>query len=494
MENIINTRKVNRELFAWRVVDINNDEFGFAQNNVIYTYVTDSRTKSKGETWLRMQRTGETGKDRRKYFLFFADETEASAYVDKHNDIYDMEGNYVASLVRSRFIMFLVIFIAAVIFFTGLAIYLGGSMIMDTTSPFSEDKTIHLQGADSTDGKGSAEQEINIFDTGDKKDEKEEKNPLKDAKEDIGTGEDIVLPTELDLAKESAKDEIRKAAAKAKAAIDASPDLSQAEKEILKAAVDEDARKAIKNIDDAKDVDGVKKALEDGLLAISDDLDDAIALEFVNKYCSVEPGNPFDKEYDLITKENYKKVIDGEDAYDNLTDKQREKVNKLIITPTEEEASIGYDKGEETFTGYAEMLRYAKTKLPIAHGKMTSDDNSRLIWPGQSDKFVFYVQNDGELPLNYQLSLSENNASNIPLRFKILMDGKYIVGSKNSWASTANFSGKNIEIDPGKTVQYKIIWEWPDENTPEANERDTKLGISSGQYIIQATVYFKEIL
>ena len=93
MENAVDTRKVNRSLFAWRVVDVHNDEFGFAQNDVIYTYVTDSTTKAKGTAWLRMQKTGEKGPDRRKYFLFFADETESCAYVDKHNDVYDYEHN-----------------------------------------------------------------------------------------------------------------------------------------------------------------------------------------------------------------------------------------------------------------------------------------------------------------------------------------------------------------------------------------------------------------
>ena len=135
MEYAIDTRKVNRSLFAYRVVDVHNDEFGFAQDGVIYTYAVDSDSKTKGVTWLRMQKTGEKGPDRRKYFLFFGDETEYSAIVDKHNDIYDLEGNYIASLIRSRFILFLFLFIGIIIFLTGLAVYLGGSMIMDTTSP-----------------------------------------------------------------------------------------------------------------------------------------------------------------------------------------------------------------------------------------------------------------------------------------------------------------------------------------------------------------------
>ncbi len=158
MENTIDTRKVNRELFAYRVVDVHDDEFGFAQEDMIYTYLPDSNTK--GTAWLRMQRTGETGSDRRKYFLYFADETEYSAYVDKHNDIYDLEGNYIASLIRSKFILFIILFIGAMILLTGIAVYLGGSSIMNTTSPFSENNSIHIE--DNTGGE--TKKDIDILD------------------------------------------------------------------------------------------------------------------------------------------------------------------------------------------------------------------------------------------------------------------------------------------------------------------------------------------
>lgn len=143
------TRKVNRSIFAYRVVDVNNDTFGFAQDGVIYTYSGDSRTK--GEAWLRMQKTGEHGKDRRKYFLYFGDETEYSAVVDKNMNVFDTEGHYIASLLHGEFIAFLIFVICMIVLITGLEAYLGGGVLMNTSTPFSDDNSINLEISDDDD-------------------------------------------------------------------------------------------------------------------------------------------------------------------------------------------------------------------------------------------------------------------------------------------------------------------------------------------------------
>lgn len=494
MEYAIDTRKVNRSLFAYRVVDVHNDEFGFAQDGVIYTYAVDSDSKTKGVTWLRMQKTGEKGPDRRKYFLFFGDETEYSAIVDKHNDIYDLEGNYIASLIRSRFILFLFLFIGIIIFLTGLAVYLGGSMIMDTTSPFSEDKTIHIQGSDSTDGKGSKETDMNIFQEDPEKPEPTKPvkpSPINDAKQDKKPLPDNSLYE----AKKAAIDELKNAAELAKKAIDDSDDLTPDQKAKLKAEVDREYLDALDEVNDADSVKEVEKARDKGIDDINDVLDEAIAWEFVNQYCSDTPGDPYDKSKDPVNRKNAQQIIDGKRPYDALTDKQREHVNEIIITPTSDEKN--YDKGEETYRNYPEMLEQAeKEKAKTPSGKLDVDGKgNRIIWPGYKDEFVFYVQNDGEVGLNYQISFAEDNKDKIPLRFKLLADNQYLLGSESEWVDSANYAGSNILIMPGETVEYKIVWEWPYEVDSESDKYDTKLGAEGlAEYIVHSTVYFEEVI
>lgn len=494
MEYAINTRKVNRSLFAYRVVDIHNDEFGFAQDGVIYTYATDVKAKTKGVTWLRMQKTGETGPDRRKYFLFFADETEASAYVDKHNDIYDMDGNYVASLVRSKFIIFLVLFVAAVIFFTGLAVYLGGSMIMDTTSPFSEDKTIHISDQNDKGDKGSEETDINIF-----QEDPDTPTPVKpvapspmnDAKQD----KEPLPDNSLYEAKRAAVDELKRAAELAKKAIDESDVLAPDQKKALKSEIDKELKDALDEVNKAETIKQVEKARDDGIDEFNDTLDKAIAWEFINKYCSDDPGDPYDKSKDPVTRKNASKVAGGENAYNALTDEQREWVNKIILTPTDDEKD--YDKGEDTYRNYPEMLADAKKELEKKpSGKFTHEDKgNRIIWPGYNDEFVFYVQNDGEVALNYQISFVEENAKSIPLRFKLKIDDEYALGSATEWVDSATYSGANTLILPGDTVKYTIVWEWQYETSDEGNKYDTKLGVEGlAEYIVHSTVYFEEVI
>ncbi len=504
MENAIDTRKVNRSLFAYRVVDIHNDEFGFAQDNVIYTYVTDSDSKSKGTPWLRMQKTGETGKDRRKYFLFFGDETEYSAIVDKHNDIYDLEHNYVASLVRSKFIIILFLFIAGIILLTGLAMYLGGSMIMNTTSPFSEDKTIHLDDGDDRGGKGSETVDIDIFEPINEQVIDERKAPINDAKNDI---DDIKnKPVDIDNladARQAAIDAIKRAAELAKKAIDETEDLTPAQKRELKARIDDEADSAIKNIEEASTLKEINDARDKGLDEIQDVLDDGIAQAFVNRYCSGDDNDPYDKKDDKITKENANQVISGQREYDNLTNKQREKVNKIIYLPTDPEDKNGYDRGEDTYKNYPEMLRDAKEALrePEAHGSLLPKKAQEyLVWPGAEGRFVFYVQNDGDKFLNYDLLFREANPDNVPLRFKVIVRAdtdEYLVGGPgDNWGDSAALNDATRVIEPGEIVQYRIEWQWPDDGTQDA--RDTEMGISARaqtiQYVLQAEVRFEEIV
>lgn len=135
-------KKVRRSAFAFIMTDAHNNVFGFAQDGYIYTYTDNSNTH--GEAWLRMQRTGEQGKDAPRYFLYFADEAEPSAVVDKHNNIYDLEGNYIATLSRARLIVILLTVLLFVVFLSGLAIYLGGEAIMQTTAPFSDENTVKI--------------------------------------------------------------------------------------------------------------------------------------------------------------------------------------------------------------------------------------------------------------------------------------------------------------------------------------------------------------
>lgn len=333
MDNIIDTQKVNRSLFAYRVVDVHNDEFGFAQDGVIYTYVTENNAKTKGTAWLRMQKAGEdVGDVKKKYLLFFGDETEHTAYIDKHNDIYDLEGNYVASLVNSRFILFLFLFIGIIVLLTGLAMYLGGSVIMDTSTPFSQDQTIHIESSDSTDGSGQAEQMIDIL------------------------------------------------------------------------SVDED------------------------------------------------------DETEVTTVSN----------------------NDTTKAPSDRDN----DDVDETTTNGAKGSVKSKTS-----------NKSKVIYPGYQSEYVFYIQNDGTVPLTYQVSFSEENTYGIPMRYKLMIDDEYYAGDEDTWVDVEDFNVKRQAISSGDIVEYKIIFEWEDKDTEEANAFDTQLGIDGiAEYKIQTTVYFEDII
>ena len=289
MEYVIDTTKVNRSLFAQRIVDVHNDEFGFAQNGMMYTYAVDSKSNAKGVAWLRMQSTGERGRNRKKYLLYFGDETEHSAYVDKHNDIYDLDGNYIASLVRSKFLVLLFLFIAFIILLTGLSVWLGGSFIMNTTSPYSEKNTIELDDPVNQDDDWTTEKEIDIID---------------------------------------------------------------------------------------------------------------------------DPVTEFE------------------------------------------------------------------------------DEGDKVIYPGYESVYKVRIRNTTDMSLYYSLKITETNDYSIPIKYRLLLDGEYVIGDKNTWVTIDELATSPVRIKSGKKADYAIEWYWdPDVD----DEYDTQLGMEAvAEYILNVEVIYEE--
>lgn len=138
-----NVQKVKKGRLSDKVVDAHHREIGFVHGGYIYKLLEDD--KKHGEAWLRMQKTDEIGKNKRKYLLFFGDETEPCAYVDAYNDVYDMTGeNYICSIERSSFLLLLLLFFLGIFIFTSVAIFFTGDLLLQTAYWSSEIDSISL--------------------------------------------------------------------------------------------------------------------------------------------------------------------------------------------------------------------------------------------------------------------------------------------------------------------------------------------------------------
>ncbi|WP_253284852.1 DUF1542 domain-containing protein [Lactobacillus johnsonii] len=129
----------------------------------------------------------------------------------------------------------------------------------------------------------------------------------------------IEVPTKSD-AKEQATSDLNTAVDEAKKAIDQDSNLTDEERQVAKDQIDSDAKKAQEAIDTAKTNDDVKKAIDDGTLAIDKDvanaaIDNAVA----GKKAEISKSPLTDEEKTALNNEVDEKANTAKDAINNAT-------------------------------------------------------------------------------------------------------------------------------------------------------------------------------
>lgn len=124
-----------------------------------------------------------------------------------------------------------------------------------------------------------------------------------------------------------------------------------------------------------------------------------------------------------------------------------------------------------------------------AQGKLTVEDQDGVTWqkattvdffdsqsllaPGSSGEYQFTVKNTGAEKQMYQLKLSEITKADLPLRFKVKVDGKTIHGTTENGQQLAEAFVHQEELSKHQVHTYEIHWHWPFQ---EDDVRDTLLG------------------
>ena len=120
-----------------------------------------------------------------------------------------------------------------------------------------------------------------------------------------------------------------------------------------------------------------------------------------------------------------------------------------------------------------------ETHANIFH-TMRYDNN--LLYPGASNVYSFKVQNDGSKYIKCQLTIEDKNEYKIPMEFKLKKNGKYVIGSEDTWYESPKMDTGLYEFRG--TDEYELEWRWvyllDDENLRSSrNEYDTSLGVTA---------------
>ncbi|MBR2891755.1 MAG: hypothetical protein IKC22_05250 [Bacilli bacterium] len=114
---------------------------------------------------------------------------------------------------------------------------------------------------------------------------------------------------------------------------------------------------------------------------------------------------------------------------------------------------------------------------------------NKLIAPGRATSYYFNLISENYTDTYVNLTFDEVNEANIPMRFRLISNGEYLVGSANEWVSIDELYAYDLCIKAYEEESFRLDWIWVDNDG-----FDTALGIKgTDTYTIKFTVesFFK---
>ncbi|HEL2211705.1 TPA: DUF1542 domain-containing protein [Streptococcus suis] len=262
--------------------------------------------------------------------------------------------------------------------------------------------------------------------------------------EDKGVG--AIAQDVLDAAKQDAKNKIAKEAESAKSAIDSNPNLTDAEKESAKKAVDADAKVATDAIAKASTPDAVQAEEDKGVGAIAQDVLDAAKQDAKNKIAK--------------EAESAKSVIDSNP---NLTDAAKEAAKSEIDKAVEEAIVL--------INGVRTHQELEKIKLPMAAlikpaAKVTPVVDPNNLTEKEIARIKAFLKENNNLPEGTEINVSKDASVTIkyPDGTIDLLSPVEVVKQADKTAPTVANDGKgNIVIVPSEKA-VEIVISYVDNN------------------------------
>jgi len=104
-------------------------------------------------------------------------------------------------------------------------------------------------------------------------------------------------------------------------------------------------------------------------------------------------------------------------------------------------------------------------------GKVTGTSNAKVVAPGTSGYVEILLQNNGEVAIIPDWTITETNASNIPLQYQI---STTTTANASNWTTASSLVPAETSVAIGGQQKYYLHWRW---NTV-SNSADTALGIA----------------
>lgn len=115
-----------------------------------------------------------------------------------------------------------------------------------------------------------------------------------------------------------------------------------------------------------------------------------------------------------------------------------------------------------------------------------NDRGEKIIWPGQSGKYTFIIQNSTSQPIYYKFNMQDKNEENINMKYILKMNNVYVIGSEKNWVSIDEMKLDNIYVLKDSAELYTLEWKW------EETDNDTKIAKEGlATYTVYIDIYSK---
>lgn len=157
--------------------------------------------------------------------------------------------------------------------------------------------------------------------------------------------------------------------------------------------------------------------------------------------------------------------------------------DKALVWSSETHVDLFKDSYEDTVNG----------------GTVKSDNSEKVITPGTSNFYTFTLDNNGNVPLDYEISLEvesftegKENYPEIPLEWRLLDSTSTPVSDWQGYNERREVL-KQDTLEARNQKDYTIEWQWAFERGGNKDAEDTKLGnLAAGQRLgVNATIYVR---
>jgi len=120
---------------------------------------------------------------------------------------------------------------------------------------------------------------------------------------------------------------------------------------------------------------------------------------------------------------------------------------------------------------------YAESADGSGEATVEAADGKKLIAPGTTNLYEFTLENNGNLALDYTISLKveTDSDSNIPLEWRLRDGNSAPLGDWRGYSETAEVM-KQAKLDARRQDSYTIEWRWAYEEDADRDKADTELG------------------